>query len=413
MGLAVDGLPFLGAPALLPDQRDEVFRDILGWEVDANDFGRLDQFKIFKLGCREQPDVHWTDEQVKQYTAGVIYGYLGGLLFPDTSGRYVTTDFVPLLEDFDHTSKYSWGSAVLARLYSSLCRTSLRTNDGTRPSGCVLLLQLWAWARFLPIRPVVRDLPNDRHGPLFFDDPHGARWRVRKSYAHTARNNGRYFRDQFDGALYRHVDWEPYDVDSLPAYCKAGQRLWSFEGIIIYRWHVEPIMPRRFARQFGKLQTIPELPYPYGADNHKCGGTHSRETLSAYIHEGREDRYNHVVLDQMEALPSPRDTGEHVGQGYRDWFAFYGRRLIRNPAHHHDNGAESSAAALVVAVNTMTRVRDLLEACPGDQNNDAQMILAQCRDTLTQTLEELARNNYIGDEDEDERRGNRRRRPQG
>ncbi|RAL45572.1 hypothetical protein DM860_009436 [Cuscuta australis] len=64
-------------------------------------------------------------------------------------------------------------------------------------------------------------------------------------------------------------------------------------------------------------------------------------------------------------------------------------------------------------VNTMTRVRDLLEACPGDQNNDAQMILAQCRDTLTQTLEELARNNYIGDEDEDERGGNRRRRPQG
>ncbi|VFQ79306.1 unnamed protein product [Cuscuta campestris] len=97
-----------------------------------------------------------------------------GLLFPDTSGRFAPTDFVLFLDDFDRTSQYSWGLAVLAQLYNSLCRTALKKNDRTRPGGCLLLLQLWAWSRLLPIRPKVKIQANYRHGPPAIDEPHGS-----------------------------------------------------------------------------------------------------------------------------------------------------------------------------------------------------------------------------------------------
>ena len=54
--------------------------------------------------------------------------------------------FLPLLEDFEVISTYSWGSVCLAWLYREMCRTScINAHD---VSGPLLLLQLWIWDRF-------------------------------------------------------------------------------------------------------------------------------------------------------------------------------------------------------------------------------------------------------------------------
>ncbi|RAL41693.1 hypothetical protein DM860_008875 [Cuscuta australis] len=149
-------------------------------------------------------------------------------VWKNSSGRFAPTDFVSYLRDFDTIANFSWGSAILTRLFSGLCRASLRVNNA-RPCGCILLLQLWAWARITTICPDVHSLPRHRHDDYVpGSDPHGARWRMSKEYSRTAQQNVRYFRDQFDGLLERHILWQPYNVQVLPEYCSRGIAFWSF-----------------------------------------------------------------------------------------------------------------------------------------------------------------------------------------
>ncbi|RAL41498.1 hypothetical protein DM860_010292 [Cuscuta australis] len=361
---------------MTPEARDAAFRTILGWEPNEAHFGRPDQFKIPLLNRGLQPNAQWNDFHVHQYTAQVIYEYLGGLLFPDTSERFAPTDFVLFLDDFDRTSQYSWGSAVLARLYNSLCHTALKKNDQTRPGGCLLLLQLWAWSRLLPLRPEVKIQVNYRHRPPAIDEPHGS-----DLQKFTLAQPDRVF---------------VISETNLMVYCiiMVGQALWSYEGVVIYRLHVEPIMPKRFTRQFGKLQTIPELPFPYRADHHRPSGTGSLDAFTDYVRVWRDDRLNHVILDEMVPRNSPLNVGDDLAAGYRDWFAFFGRHLIRNPAHHHERGAESSATALISVARTLVGVRDSLDKSLEEPNTMLVTVL-NCRDLINHKLDELSRNEHL------------------
>ncbi|CAI9109339.1 OLC1v1009143C1 [Oldenlandia corymbosa var. corymbosa] len=55
------------------------------------------------------------------------------------------------VEDLDRCSRYSWGLALLAGLYSGLCEASQYTmHDAT---GCLYLLQVWAYERIERIAP--------------------------------------------------------------------------------------------------------------------------------------------------------------------------------------------------------------------------------------------------------------------
>ncbi|RAL50967.1 hypothetical protein DM860_005323 [Cuscuta australis] len=239
-----------------------------------------------------QPNAGWTNREVEQYTARVIYGYLAGLLFPDSSGRFAPTDFVSYLGDFDTIANFSWGSAVLARLFSGLCRASLRVNNAC-PCGCMLLLQLWAWAQITTICPDVHSLPRHRHDDYV---PGSAKWRMSKEYSRTARQNVRYFRDQFDGLLERH-------------------------GYLLYRSYIEPVMPLRFARQFGRLQEVPDLPYAYVPSHHKSSGTLSMNIVNECARLWNENRFLFVAINHMTEVTEQNNVGENLGMGYRDWFA--------------------------------------------------------------------------------------------
>ena len=64
--------------------------------------------------------------------------------------------FLPFLEDFDATGRYSWGSAALAWLYRELCRaTNPKSGD---IAGSLILVQLWAWSRFPHISPAIKSI---------------------------------------------------------------------------------------------------------------------------------------------------------------------------------------------------------------------------------------------------------------
>ena len=81
----------------------------------------------------------------------------------DKFGDRVHLMWVQQLEDLYNSRKYSWGSACLAWLYRELCRAS---EDTSQIGGCLLLLQYWAWARFLYLCPTVeRGPPVGAYGP--------------------------------------------------------------------------------------------------------------------------------------------------------------------------------------------------------------------------------------------------------
>ncbi|KAL4315599.1 hypothetical protein AHAS_Ahas15G0201200 [Arachis hypogaea] len=65
-----------------------------------------------------------TRESVMRYVRCHIFCLLGTTLFADKSTAYASAKYLPLLQNFDQISSYSWGSACLAHLYRSLCRVS-------------------------------------------------------------------------------------------------------------------------------------------------------------------------------------------------------------------------------------------------------------------------------------------------
>ncbi|RYQ89037.1 hypothetical protein Ahy_B09g095893 isoform A [Arachis hypogaea] len=78
------------------------------------------------------------------------------ILFADKSGAAVHWKFLPLLRDFSSIGQYSWGSACLAHLYRSLCRTS--RFDCKEIDGPLTLLLAWAWLRLPHLVPVPKEL---------------------------------------------------------------------------------------------------------------------------------------------------------------------------------------------------------------------------------------------------------------
>ncbi|KAL9672038.1 hypothetical protein QQ045_028286 [Rhodiola kirilowii] len=92
-----------------------------------------------------------TDVEVQRYARAYILAMLGSSLFSDSSGSEISLHFLPLLADLDSLLSYSWGGAVLAYLYHSLCNAC--ESKATQLSGCAILLQLWVWEHMISGRP--------------------------------------------------------------------------------------------------------------------------------------------------------------------------------------------------------------------------------------------------------------------
>ncbi|RYR71096.1 hypothetical protein Ahy_A02g005393 isoform B [Arachis hypogaea] len=77
-------------------------------------------------------------ETLRQYTRCYIMLLIGGYLMMDKSNNLVHLQWLPLLVDFRMCRGLSWGSAVLAWTYHSLCSAAHRGT--TDIAGCTPLL---------------------------------------------------------------------------------------------------------------------------------------------------------------------------------------------------------------------------------------------------------------------------------
>ncbi|KAL8542664.1 hypothetical protein ACS0TY_003519 [Phlomoides rotata] len=91
-------------------------------------------------------------EDVDKYARGCALLLLGSLMMPDTSRCAVSLMYLHFLEDVTTAHRYSWGSAVLARLYREICTAS---QSGAKTiGGAMSLLQIWAWSRITTLQPI-------------------------------------------------------------------------------------------------------------------------------------------------------------------------------------------------------------------------------------------------------------------
>ncbi|CAL5354602.1 unnamed protein product [Camellia sinensis] len=175
------------------------------------------------------------DVTVQRYARAFILQLLGGSNFAGKSGSTVQLMFLPLLEDFDATGEYSWGSAALAWLYRELCCAFCeRMHDISGflilvQSGYTHLFKIFSWRDAFTVREISTHVLRQYHYSL-------------------------------DMQTFAQVVWRPYStelIERLPSYCSDGADIWQAVVPLICFFIVEMHHPDRVQRQFGFRQTIP------------------------------------------------------------------------------------------------------------------------------------------------------------
>ncbi|KAK4408652.1 Serine/threonine-protein phosphatase 7 long form [Sesamum angolense] len=163
---------------------------------------------------------------VVQYARAVALLLLGGTMCPDSSGNLVSLLYLAKLEDIVAARNYSWGSAVLAFLYSELCNASEKGKAAI--GGALQLVHIWVWSRIIPLCPGL-GAPSVHMGPHQIDNnrvlpgaPYGAMWNCEHTFTRTVRTTVRVIRDILDEMQYDQFIWQPYDMESNVIMAYAG-----------------------------------------------------------------------------------------------------------------------------------------------------------------------------------------------
>ncbi|CAI9115141.1 OLC1v1015978C1 [Oldenlandia corymbosa var. corymbosa] len=108
-----------------------------------------------KTHIENNPLMDLSPDDAHLQRARCFVGWLvGGLLFSNTTRNSFPLDLVHFLHTPKICSEYSWGSAALCYLYRSMSKSSLAAS-AKAITGCVILLQLWAWERILTVQPKI------------------------------------------------------------------------------------------------------------------------------------------------------------------------------------------------------------------------------------------------------------------
>jgi hypothetical protein len=356
-GLPIDGLPITGD---VDDNWDSIVEEMFG-RLEWASFRRPPgQFHMSRTWLREP----WSgeeetrarlppnspQEEVEMYARAYMLDLFSSVMFPDQSG-YIQSMFIQFIMNLDNPPRYSWGSAVLARLYRALCDGS--EQDKLQMGGPLSLLQLWVWTR-VPIgcpRPL----------PLLGELPYGSRWMGNRHYygdePHRSITFYRYYFNFFLFLLYFNSNfiltcnklifryrfeemdqddpvWWPYDEDEedmnlLPPICREDvhQQLSLYNGPLIFFWIVEWHTPERVARQFGYRQEVPPPVLPPAVDRlHEVG--HEKKT------DGRDwVRYHAQYLAMWEnrhqrCVEYQQGFTQDRWQHYMAWFNREGMRTV-------------------------------------------------------------------------------------
>ncbi|RYQ85634.1 hypothetical protein Ahy_B10g105205 [Arachis hypogaea] len=95
---------------------------------------------------------------LRQYTRCYILLLIGGYLMTNKSNNQVHIGWLPLLDNFARCRGLSWGSAMLAWTYHSLCYAAHRNT--TDIAGCTPLLVSWLYHKFPQWCPPERQIPR-------------------------------------------------------------------------------------------------------------------------------------------------------------------------------------------------------------------------------------------------------------
>nr|XP_009781611.1 PREDICTED: serine/threonine-protein phosphatase 7 long form homolog [Nicotiana sylvestris] len=219
------------------------------------------------------------DLHIYRYTRLALFLLFGGVLFPNTSGNLVIMRFLHHLQQLDELPQYSWGAAVLAYLYRSMCRASMGIQ----------------W--ILPLQPSLPPLEPGVPPPFL---PLARRWVLwRGNYRGIdAHHNLPLVRDVLDMLEAAQFIWTPYNdklLVDLPDYCSVDRQLWSTSVPLMCLDVVEHHATERVLLQFDRPRTIPRDPgwvaTHYQRDDHLRVDDAFVEWLEAQvlIWEQRED----------------------------------------------------------------------------------------------------------------------------
>ncbi|GFZ16916.1 hypothetical protein Acr_26g0001860 [Actinidia rufa] len=141
LGLPIDGAPITHTQTFVTVQEcQDICMQAFGVIPPAEE---IDSGRLRMSWLRRTFDIlpeHADDVSVQRHVRAYILQLIGGLLLTNYSQTLVRVAYLPLLLDLDAAGACSWGSAVLAMLYRSMCRA---TKTGQRQiAGALLLLQV-------------------------------------------------------------------------------------------------------------------------------------------------------------------------------------------------------------------------------------------------------------------------------
>ncbi|KAJ3691366.1 hypothetical protein LUZ61_020530 [Rhynchospora tenuis] len=238
----------------------------LGITPDVNAMANKSALKLSWLRTKFgslRPDA--TNLEVQQHFRAYLLCVLGSFLMTDLTGDSVPCMYLRLLIDVDNIGSYSWGSAILAKMYRMLCHACKK--NAKQIAGPIPLMQMWAYERFKIGRPIVLSRVPEYLPPRGFYWSKRHEWKKRKNKC-TLQD----YRKMLDLIQDEDVEWTPYDISIrsiLPPTCMAGHENWLSMAPLIDFNIVEKYRPDRVMRQFDKFQVIPPPARSTLPDAHK------------------------------------------------------------------------------------------------------------------------------------------------
>ncbi|KAH6824221.1 hypothetical protein C2S53_001248 [Perilla frutescens var. hirtella] len=210
-------------------------------EADAEVSERGSYIKLKWLHSRFSVLASSEDNFEVVYTARAFLVYiLGCTLFTDKTGDRITCNYLRLFEDPEEFEGYAWGVAALAFLYRQL---GVGSRVGCRQmAGFLTLLDAWIYEHFPTLG---RPQQNTDYRP---GQPFAMRW-AQQAHGAVSEDAVRAYRLQLDTLRAEDVVWDPY-----VKLRDGGERpeVTFYEGCITACDIVEPYLPDRVLRQFGR-----------------------------------------------------------------------------------------------------------------------------------------------------------------
>ncbi|KAJ6796902.1 serine/threonine-protein phosphatase 7 long form-like protein [Iris pallida] len=324
------GLPIAGEPIFFDNQPSAAttIRRYLGIDPPEDTNVRSDvtinwlRENFMDLDRTIDGPVNVDEERIVCCTRAYLLALCGSVLFPNATGCRITVRLLPFLENLVHPTRYAWGAAVLAYLYASLTEfvtASSLQNMSKNLTGCMSLLQIWAYEHFAIGRPVTS---ISREIGVF---PVGRRWTTDVvDQAHCGHPVVSIYRTEFDSLTHDEVTWMPYIIRAdAPDIQRMSYPNSHYNVVILYDFRTMYHPADRVLRQFGLVQTIPNAPEYI---SHNKSGRLAR--IQRYLHEWntRSDRYN--ILNMSRPVQSHEDWLGDIS--YRRW---YGAPRIGNRAY--------------------------------------------------------------------------------